>query len=248
MYSRLRFDRDFRRKRENLLASGKWKLNQAGKICRTFQGGAWKTPWIFLTKPRRKYCGYWNDVFTQEFELIPMYCRFNCWKTVIKPPTVKGLFHLYEALKQFELPSKCGMDLRTYTYGAWAGFIYGDSLAQGRRYYNLMREVLPGDFSMILKRGCTEMEKLKPSNEWDDVTENDLLKEEWLNDSFEFEEADYFQSEWLKQGIKEKWIERAIEIGDPTAREMAETMSKNSEIWPKLVVESVTYHEEPADG
>ena len=38
--------------------------------------------------------------------------------------------------------------------------------------------------------------------------------------------------------------QRAIEIGDPTAKVTAEKYSSDPEIWSKLVVHSVTYHEE----
>ena len=38
-------------------------------------------------------------------------------------------------------------------------------------------------------------------------------------------------------------LKRAIEIGDPTAREAAEKYSEDPDIWKKLVVTSVTYHD-----
>jgi len=243
MYSRLKFDKTFRDKREQLLNSGKWKLTKAGRLQKMLVGGSWKTPWIFISQPRKKFCWLWNEIYCQHFGLIPTPCRFNCWKTVIKPPNVKGLFHLYDVLKMVELPSKCGIDVRPYTFGSWAGFIYGDTLAQGKRYYKTVREHLPDDFSVILKRGCTEMEQVKPSDEWDDIEQWELWRENELNDFFEFEEMEFRQPDWLRRDIQEKWIERAIEIGDETAREMAEAKSGNPDIWPKMVLQSVTYHD-----
>ena len=91
--------------------------------------------------------------------------------------------------------------------------------------------------------GCTEMERLHPSNTWDILPPQDLALEERLNDIFKFDEHHFFQSGWMKQEIKERWIRRAIEIGDPTAHKIVKRHCSDSDAWNKLVVNSITYHE-----
>jgi hypothetical protein len=142
-----------------------------------------------------------------------------------------------------DLPSKIGMDVRPYTFGAWAGFIYGDTLEEGRKYYKMAKKEIPKDIPIILKRGCTEMERMKPSDTWDILDKRELELEEKLNNIFSFSEEHFFQAEWLKSEVKERWIRRAIEIGDSTAKVTAKKESGDPEIWDKLVVNSITYHD-----
>jgi len=202
-------------------------------------------PWIFFHDDgRKKFCAYWNGVFCGQFGIIPTNCRFNCWKTVFKPPNVKSVFECYEIMKTAGLPGKIGIDRRDYSYGAWAGFVYADSLKEGREYYKITRGLLPENISVILKRGCTEMERLLQSDKWDAISEAELNYERRLHDLFEFEEYDFPQSDWHRNQIKESWIKHAIAIGDPTARETAEKFSGDPDIWKRLVVSAVTYHEE----
>jgi len=122
--------------------------------------------------------------------------------------------------------------------------VYADTLDQGREYYKIVKDLIPEYWPIILKRGCTEMERIQPSNTWDTISPESLELEQRLNDIFDFSEIYFDQGEWLKLEIKERWIKHAIKIGDPTAKEVAEKYSKDPEIWKKLVVHSVTYHEE----
>lgn len=248
MYTKLRFDERFNKKIEKLIERGEFKIGPSGRLIAGNPQGAKNIPWIFLNlNTRHKFCGIWNSIYCGRFHLIPSPCRFGCWKVVIKPKTLKELFVVYEVLKSLDLPSKCGMDLRDYTYGAWAGFIYADTLPEGRRYYQAIRELISDDISIILKRGCTEMERLKPSLLWDNFSQDDLFKEQQLNDVFEFSEMHFTQGEWLKARIKERWIRHAIAIGDTTAEEMAVMLTKNPEIWNHLVVDSIKYQDVPEE-
>ncbi len=145
---------------------------------------------------------------------------------------------------KLNLPSKIGMDVRDYTHGAWAGFVYTDSLDEGRAHYKIVRKEIPNKIPVILKRGCTEMERLEDSDKWDEVPEAHIEMERRLLDLFDFDERFYNQAAWHKHEIKENWIKHAIKIGDPTAKEVAEKYSNDPNIWKRLVVESVTYHEE----
>lgn len=263
MYDYLSFDDQLLRKVKQDLSQGK-KLNHEGKIEPIAAGAAPNTPWIFISKGRHKFCGLYNHVMTQQHGLIPTYCRFQCWKTVIKPRNCKELFMLFDTLTRLQLPSKCGMDLRDYSYGAWAGFVYACSLPEGRRYHKRVLEALkktygedqvsdqgsdfPGKVVCILKRGCTEMEALRTSTLWDQFDEDELTKEKKIEDMYAHNDTDAYQSDWVKNSIKERWIKRAIEIGDPTAREMAEKYCLDPDVWSKLVVHSETYHDKPGPG
>ena len=231
--------------RVNRLMEKDYKIGTAGRLVPRSPQGSRAIPWIFINQDaRKKFCTFWNHVCTIYFRLIPTNCRMNCWKTVVKPRNVLELFEVYETLVELDLPSKIGMDLRNYTYGAWAGFIYGDTLEEGKEYYKRVKKAMqPKKVPIILKRGCTEMERLRPSDQWNEITEKELNLERRLCDLFEFSELYFAQASWLKTEIQERWIKRAIEIGDPTAREAAEKYSKDPDIWDKLVVSAVTYHD-----
>ena len=251
MYSKLPFDslsvntpHSFS-ERVNRLTERDYKIGTSGRLVPKSPQGGRAIPWIFINQDaRKKFCAFWNHVCTTHFNLIPTNCRMNCWKTVIKPRNVLELFEVYETMVALDLPSKVGMDMRNYTYGAWAGFVYADTLEEGREYYNRLKDaVKPKRVPIILKRGCTEMERLVSSDKWGTISEKDLELERRLCDLFEFSEPYFAQAAWLKVEIRERWIRRAIEIGDPTAREAAEKYSEDPDIWEKLVVESVTYHD-----
>jgi len=164
---------------------------------------------------------------------------------VIKPRNLKELLKLTDILHERQFPSKLGIDRRDYTYGPWAGFVYGDSIEEGQKYARKLRKLLDErispDVPLILKRGCTEMEAIKPSNEWDEMSPEEVLLERRLNDSFEFEENETRHSAWMIEDIKYRWLRHAIQIGDPTAKECAIKLSGDPDAWSKLVVESVTY-------
>lgn len=247
LYEENAFNARIRNARKTILASGNFKLNETGRAVMTKIGGAWTDNWIFTQAGRQKACLYYLNIYCMRFNCIPTHCRFNCWKTVIKPRTVKELFALYEINKRLDLPAKCGIDNRTYTHGHYAGFVYADTLPEGKKYYEIYRkevdEHISPDVSVILKRGCTEMEKLKQSLYWSKVDEEDILFERAMNDFFCFESLDFYQPKWLRHEIKTRWVEAAICTGDPTAREMAIEFSGDENIWKKIVVESVTYHD-----
>jgi hypothetical protein len=242
MYDSLDFDKKLASTTQTMLQE--FKVGPSGKLEPTMLSGAAHLPWIFMNHDARmKFCWFWNHVCTRRFNIIPTNCRFNCWKIVIKPNNVKELFECYEILKQLDLPSKIGMDLRDYTYGAWAGFVYNDTLEEGRSHFKQVRAAMPKKVPVILKRGCTEMEQIKPSKTWNEMAEADLAIEKKLMDRINFQERHFIQGKWQKEEIKENWIKHAIKIGDPTARETAEKYSDDPDIWNKLVVVSDTYHD-----
>ncbi len=185
-----------------------------------------QSPWIFLKSTNTRHCNLWNQVYFRHFNLIPSFCRFCCWKVVVKPPTVKELFKLEPIFKSSGETCKCGMDVREYTPDPWAGFMYTDSMMQGREKLKKIKGMIAEFFGKnhgwdcFLKRGCTEMEMAKPADQWDDVTEWEIEKEHLLDEMFVKREEEGHQSNWLKQQIRRRWIRRAIGIGDKTWREV----------------------------
>lgn len=248
MYRKLKFNRRHDRIVRELINSGGFVIGSTGRLIGRSIQGALDIPWIFFHNDgRKKFCAWWNGVFCGKFSIIPTNCRFNCWKTVFKPPTIKSVFECYDIMSATRLPGKIGVDRRDYTFGPYAGFVYADTLEEGREYYKITRNLLPDNVSVILKRGCTEMERLIPSDKWDVVSTAELEYERQLHDLFEFTEYDFPQSDWHKAKIKEAWIRHAIAIGDPTAQETAEKYSGDPNIWKKLVVTAVTYHDMPQE-
>jgi len=242
MYSKLKFDKRLRNGISDI--ANRYIIGTGGRWEPAKPQGARALPWIFTHQDtRKKFCHVWNNTYTLNFNHIPTNCRFACYKVVIKPRTCKETFEVHDIMLAMNHPGKVGMDLRDYTYGAWAGFLYCESVEQGREVYQRARALIPEDIPVILKRGCTEMERLLPSNLWGALSKEDVEFEEQLNDIFSFDELSYMQADWLKNEIKERWIEHAIKIGDPTARETAEKYSDDPDIWQKLVVHSLTYHD-----
>jgi hypothetical protein len=263
MYDHLAFDEQLTKRVFQDIQRGK-KVNQQGRIEPISVGAAVNTPWVFIAKGRHKFCGIYNGIMCQQHNLIPTYCRFQCWKTVIKPRNLAELFRLYNVLTRLQLPSKCGMDIRDYTFGAWAGFVYACSVPEGRRYHAKVTEALKKEFgqdqvstdgsdfpekvTVILKRGCTEMEAIKSSDQWDQIDNDELVKEKRIEDMYAHNDGDALQTQWVINSIMERWIKRGIEIGDPTVKQVLAEKCNDPNAWEKLVVHSLTYHDNPAPG
>jgi hypothetical protein len=196
-----------------------------GKIAAQLKSITTETPWIHFNHTTARHCGIWNRIYCRQFQLIPYFCRFHCWKTVVKPRTVKELFSLHDLMQGLNYPSKCGIDVRDYTPGPYAAFVYGDSLKEGQMYCAQMQkyvsENISPDIPVFLKRGCTEMEVMKPSDQWDPYTPEEEMLERKLNDIFVKEETDAKQAYWLRNRIMRRWIRHAMSIGDETWKELA---------------------------
>jgi hypothetical protein len=196
------------------------------------------TPWIHFRHGTIRHCGHYNQLFCKSFEHIPRFCRWNCWKTVIKPRNFKYLYELYAIMRAMDLPSKCGVDQRDYTPGPYAGFIYGDSLEEGRRYWKLMSETLVEagfsvtneakefeenhdmNYMVFLKRGCTEMEELKASDQWDQMTPEEMRMEQKFKDLFVFDAGEGNPHPASLNAVKRLWVRHAMSIGDISYKEV----------------------------
>lgn len=261
LYETLTFNKQIREIKAGLLNTREWKTNEAGKVVMASVSGAWENPWIYFQKPRRKYCHYWWEIHSRRANLIPQFCRHNCWKCIVSFTTqpseefpngrmgsVAELFGFMGFMQVLNLPSKIGLDIREYTYGLWKAYFYGETLEEAKKYYEVVKPILdenfqPG-FSLVIQRGCTEMNAKLPSRLWGDpVPLAELELERRIDDMLEYQELNYDQAEWSIQETQENWISRAIQMGDPSARETAEEKTGNPEIWPRLVVHADHYHE-----
>ncbi len=200
------------------------------------------SPWIFIKRGRFRKCSlwqFWEEMFPtfDGAPYIPVGCQ-SCWKVVIRPKNVFELFMLYEVLKASDLPSKCGTDLRSYT-PPYGGFVYCDSIDQGKEYFSLLQPMVAEQVSpetagkMILKRGCTELDRKMPSDQWK-LTEGQVLLERYLNDIFIPDRQDYRESEITTAFKMQDFIIYANSIGDLSWKQV---VGENV----KLSVECVTY-------
>jgi hypothetical protein len=237
---RLGLGDQFAAKCQMLVANGTCIPVPEGRLEMNVQPGM-NSPWVFLTTATQRSCTLWNGLYFKEFGHIPKYCRERCWKNVIKPRTVYELFQLYTTLKSLDLPSKCGVDKRDYTCGAYAGFNYNDTIEEGREAYKILREAVSDnihpDVPVFLKKGCTEFELVKPSNEWLPMTEQEREMERQLDDTFKWTSHDYKQPNWQINHIKRSWLKEAYRIADMTYKDV---IQQDLDFGPI----TITYHEE----
>lgn len=200
-------------------------------------------PNCYLWQALRELVGIW-----------PTYCRTSCYKVVVTVSTLRDLFKLERVMEQlYERDGhkgKCGVDLRDYTAANYAGFLYNTGKALGERCWRnteeLVKRAIPSA-TVILKRGCTEMEAVKPSSEWGEPTDEEIEIEAMYLSMFDTMNREIAtMSPWFKNRIRHKWICRARELGDPTYKEMFgddfETAENFFSTFGRGNVKAVTYH------
>jgi len=223
-------DSDIITKFRPLLQSGGWKLrDEDGKICATGVGMTWDTPWHHVVHDAFFDCQRWHKILFDLFSVtmppgsgfVPSSCQ-QCWKVVVRPKTLLGLFSLLDLQKFLALPSKCGIETRNYVNGLYGGYFYNHSLEFGLENYKLVREKvnetphLGEDTSVVLKRACTEFEmRLGDSSEWK-VTPKQLQIETTVNKWFVRNNVVREQPAHAIANVHRKWIEYAYSNGDET--------------------------------
>jgi hypothetical protein len=198
---------------------------------------SWDIPWAFVGDARNS-CGPRLSTYWSDFRIIPRDCRYNCWKTVIKPVTVFELWNLFQLMLQMNTVEgflgKAGVDGRWYTHAPYLGIWYSKSLKEAQKAYDSTLErlhmnaapfklMLSNDDFMTIKKGCTEMNHPIvggfPSSQWEQRAkeENWDEMEDRLNDIVRLHQAmDAQQPTWLQDKIIYTWCEFAHRIGDPT--------------------------------
>lgn len=212
-------------------------------------------PWFQTRTAVNRSCSLWHEFFFELFDFVPRRCRHHCWKTVFvtnalpSREKVSDLFKVRDLLATLDMPSKCGVDVRPYTPCRYPGFIYGDSLEEGRYYHSIFKDRFYEMFpygNVILKRSCTEFEhRYGDSSKWDekygerwDAWEDylDYLVER-PDDPYPHGILDHMDADTFRY-----WIEYAHGIGDTSWKVALREQGYKA---PKsLFFEPVTYHEE----
>jgi len=226
-----------------------------GKLTLRTMASAYGNPWYFIKHGLLRECLLWHDFYFEKFGIIPSECMIRCWKTVIQThsdpskQTVYDLFVMRDFLTELNLPSKCGVDIRLFTPMRYAGFVYGDSIEQGKEYHAVVSErikkVLP-NAKVILKRSCTEFEQKYPKSETWRLTEEQIRFEDKLASIFEpppvhIQEFD----ESVASATFRFWILHAHGIGDTSWRAALER--EGYESIEQLFNGATTYHEKSVE-
>ena len=229
-------------------------ITQDGQLKPVSQGAAYDIPWVFIGDNLPHHCHIWNEMYFRKFGLIPRWCRTKCHKVVVSVPNVARLMDLHELMNfmhtKYGLNGKCGMDVRTYTWGFWRGFFYNTSMEKGLECLEIVRSVISENLgpaiSVILKKGCTEYERTSmggiPSNEWGEPTPEQADLEDHLDNLYYQGEEQFRQPPWLRQKIMLNWWLRAYSFGDTSLWEFLDRDWFESLI---SAVRSVTYEPQP---
>jgi len=235
-----------------LLDSGGWIVQDNGKLKARQKQFAIETPWVHNGHAGID-CFTWTNILFNIISMnmgkyfkggkpfVPSGCQ-NCYKVVVRPKTLVQLFALDDLQKRLGRPSKCGIEVRSTVHGLYGGYFYNRGLENGEECYIAVREAvnndpfLGEDVSVILKRGCTEMEHaVGPSDEWKITPAQETIErlvEEWVvSDTREVEQPDP-----LIWHIKRRWIEFAYMNGDVTYLKF----TRGEPLYPPYV----TFHDE----
>lgn len=195
---------------KDLMGSG-WGIDLGtAKIKLSYPSMAWNTPWWHNKTSINKECGLWTIMFNH-WGFIPRGCQ-ECWKVVVRPRTLKELFALQEVEKKLDRPSKCGIEVRSYTAGHYGGYFYNNSLDEGRECYKTVREAVSDaisqDVKVILKRACTEMELgIGPSVFWK-LTKENLELEDYISTRMDIGKSSLTQGQpdYVLNHLYKRWI------------------------------------------
>lgn len=223
-------DDDIISKFRPMLQGGGYQLrDKDGKIHIKSPAMAYDTPWEHIMFDAFLDCQRWHTVLFDLFSrtmppgesFVPSGCQ-QCWKVVVRPMTLLGLFSLRDLQKFLNRPSKCGIEVRPYVNGLYGGYFYNHSLEEGLDCYKLVREkvdetpYLGKEISVILKRACTEFEKkMGDSTKWF-VTAKQIYIETLVNKWFVRNEVIRQQPMHAIANVHRRWIEWAYANGDET--------------------------------
>lgn len=202
-------------------------------------GISWNSPWWHNRESANKECGLWHQIMFNNWGFIPRGCQ-ECWKVVVRPRTLKELFMLQEVEKKLDRPSKCGIEIRSYTPAHYGGYFYNNSLDAGRECYKVVREAVSDaispDVGVILKRACTEMElSAGPSPFWK-VTKEQVELEEYIEARVDYKMGfQIAQPDYLMNRLYKRWVLWAFSHNDKTYLEYTDGKP--------LYTPPVVYHE-----
>lgn len=256
MWRDLWFDDDMTQKLHAAFRTGALKIDYpTGMITLRNKEIALINNWIYFGYT---HCGHdcflWHNVMFDFFDLVPKFCRFNCYKVVVAIKNVEALlkFHNFaNAIPAFTeahspIHGKCGIDTRWFTDKAYDAFFYCNGLEEGREKHRLICKCInnyfkdgEAEFPVILKRSCTEFErKYGPTDGkfWQNMSDEDIDLQQHLESIFKSEALPVNQPDWMKNKIFRHWLQFANTFGDKS--------------WVNyyggkdfLTMKAVTYHE-----
>ena len=219
--------------RQDVVSYFKQQLQQGGFKLRDSDGKltadlyiAHETPWRHV-KHAHLDCHLWHKVMFDVIlsrlgePAVPSKCQ-NCWKVVVRPSTLKGLFALEKIQIAMDVPSKCGIEIRKTVHGLYGGYFYNYSFAEGLERYRQVRKAvdehpdLGPEITVLLKRACTEFEHLAGDSKFWKVTPRQIELEQMVERYVAVDDVQRAQPEHLVRHVHRKWIEYAYTNGDPT--------------------------------
>ena len=218
----------------NLLRGPGFKLRQSdGKFVPTETSIVYDGPWDHIRTSYIHRCGIWHSIIfglvgweMRKQRFVPSYCQ-ACFKVVVKPKTLEGLFALRDMQVQMDYQSKCGIEPRPTVHGLYGGYFYNRGLEEGLEKYRIVRDavnenkvlgpaLLPENSSkpgtvVLLKRACTEMEVpppdgCGPSDKWV-TTPWQMHKEHLIEIYTGFDEIHAVFPKHIKKRVWKRWIE-----------------------------------------
>ncbi len=229
-YYQMVSDNDIIKRIPDLLASGGYKLRDVdGKIEMTLASMSFDTPWHHIAHDAYFDCHKWHKIIFDYFSrnlpggksFVPSECQ-QCWKVVVRPKNLLGLFALMNFQLKLDRPSKCGIEVRPYVNGLYGGYFYNHSLEKAVECFGIVKDGIKDilhlgeETPVILKRACTEYEmKCGPSDKWT-VTDEQIRIEALVDRWFDLSNIVRKQPEHAIANIHRKWIEWAYQNGDMT--------------------------------
>jgi len=185
-------------------------------------------PWIHQRLARDRECTRHSKIYSELFGFIPQNCYY-CFKIVVRPNTLSDLFKMREIQRTLDRPSKCGIETREHVHALYGAYWYCpiDGGLQGARELCAIVKAeveanLGPETSVILKRGCTEMELAQgPSDRWT-YTPAHALMEMKLDQHYEVRRREKIQPDYLEARTIAMWIEWAHAHGDETYLEFTD--------------------------
>lgn len=206
-----------------------WKYRDGDKRLVVEQDTEVEVPWSYVRASKSQDCWPVHHIFLNEIaphvrlQFIPSLCH-SCYKVVIRPKTLKQLFLLEKFMKEeITHACKCGIEVRPYTLALYGGYCYFRTLEDGQDGYKEIREKIDNykglgpEVGIILKRGCTEIERrYGDSSKWLDPTPEQIEIERRIFNAIVYNPVGHTQMTAFLVHVHRRWIEWAAEHGDMT--------------------------------
>jgi len=231
---------------EDQFNTGEIRFDSKGNL-KAFKRLTPDIPWLFTKEivdtPVVGKCSVYQTFFAMKMGFIHSACH-ECYKVVVKPKTVVQLMKLRDLQVALKLPSKCGIETRSFVPRLYGGYFYARGLEEGRKLHELVskrvKERIDGDIEVILKRGCTEFEmKFGPSDKWEIIPEQYEVEKEFFSIYSEDMEVPVETPKHLEAYIKKNWLKWAASATPPDLTYKEYTGGKKL----ALTCEYITYHE-----